>query len=166
MGDVGKLAARLGRVSVSVGGHPDGSLTASRARFRARPVTSIDEIEFRTVCPHDPGEYRAYMRLFWDVQTDLEPSTPRRTDEWLDAWIESVRARETHLSVRNGVALHDSRIVGLYIVRAHDAFGRRTAIVTCVWVHERYRSLGIARRLRQEAEAWALAIGAELLDYR
>ena len=166
MGDVGKLAARLGQVSVSVGGHPDASLTASRAHSRTRHVISIDEIEFRTVRRDDPAEYRAYMRLFWDVQADLDPNITRRTDEWLDAWIESVHGRETHRSTRNGVALHEGRIVGLYTLRAHDVLGRLGAHVTCVWVHDRYRRIGIAKRLRQEAEAWALAIGAELFDYR
>lgn len=147
-----------------MGGHPDASLAASRARSRARPVISIDQIEFRTVHPDDPAEYRAYMRLFWDIQIDLNPTFTRRTDEWLDNWVEAARVRETHRNARNGVALHDRRIVGLYAARTHDAHGRLVAHVAGLWVHEDYRRIGIAARLREEAEAWARGVGAEYLE--
>jgi len=123
-----------------------------------------DDIDLRTVRRDDPAEYRAYARRFWDVQVGIDPTFVRRTDEFIDRWIDSVRLRETDRNTHNGVALHDGEIVGLYLVRAHDMYGRLGAHVAGLWVHEGYRGLGLAARLREAAEAWARGIGAEFLS--
>jgi len=152
------------------------SLDAYLAADRAAPTSdqavvplglrpaSLDDIEIRTARRHDAAEYRAYVRLFWDIQIGIDPTFTRRTDEFLDRWIESVRLRETDRNTHDGVALHGGEIVGLYLVRAHDMYGSLGAHVAGLWVHEEYRGLGIAGLLRAAAETWARGIGAEFLS--
>jgi len=156
--------ARLGQVSVSVGGQEgfDVHLAASRVHLAA--MTALDDIEFRTARGDDPIEYRSYMRIYWDIQVGIDPGFTRRSDAFLDSWIEDVRDRETERNTHNGIALHEGEIVGLYTVRAHDVYGRLGAHVAGLWVHEDYRRMGVAATLREQAEAWARGIGAEFLS--
>jgi GNAT superfamily N-acetyltransferase len=103
--------------------------SAEAALSPRRRRAMLDDIELRTVRRDDPVEFRAYARRFWDIQLGIDPTFTRRTDEFLDQWIDSVRLRETD---RN--------------------------------THEELRGLGLAARLREAAETWARAIGAEFLS--
>lgn len=137
---------------------------ATATLTRERPLVTLDDIEFRTLQRDDPVEYRAYARIFWDIQVGIDPYFRRRTDEFIDSWLESVRDRETDRNAHSGIALHDDRIVGIYVVRAHDAYGLLGAHVAGLWIHEDYRRMGITRRLREDAEAWARGIGAAFME--
>jgi|SRR5271157_5666586 len=78
--------------------------------------------------------------------------------------MQSARAEETDLNTFSGIALHRYAIVGVHILRAYEEYERLGAHITGLWVHEGYRGIGIARRLKDNGEAWARRVGEEFLN--
>jgi len=127
-------------------------------------MVSIAEIEFRTVRVADVAEYRAYLRIFWDIPLGLNRYFTQRSDEFIDDWMRSARSRETDLNTFSGIALHQSAIVGVHILRIYEEYERRGAHIAGLWVRDGYRGLGIARTLKEDGEAWARRVGAAFLN--
>lgn len=127
-------------------------------------MVSNAEIEFRAVRVADPAEHRAYLRLFWDIPLGLDRYFTRRTDEYLDDWMKSARARETDLNTHSGIALCRGEIVGVHVLRTSEEYERLGVHIAGLWVREEFRSIGIARRLKQDGESWARRVGAEFLN--
>jgi GNAT superfamily N-acetyltransferase len=127
-------------------------------------MAAITEIEFRAVRADDPAEYRAYLRLFWDIPLGLDRYFTRRTDAFVEEWMQSARARETDSNTFSGIALHRKNTVGVHILRAFEEYERLGAHIAGLWVREECRGIGIARRLKQGGEAWARRVGAEFLN--
>jgi GNAT superfamily N-acetyltransferase len=126
-------------------------------------MVSITEIEFRTVRSADAAEYCTYLRLFWDIPIGLNHFT-RRSDEFIENWMRSARAKETDLNTFSGIALHRGAIVGVHILRTYEEYERLGAHIAGLWVREGYRGIGIARRLKENGEGWARRVGAEFLN--
>jgi GNAT superfamily N-acetyltransferase len=55
--------------------------------------------------------------------------------------------------------LHLGAIVGVHILRIYEEYERRGAHVAGLWVSEGYRGIGIARRLKENGEAWGRRVG-------
>ena len=118
-------------------------------------MVSLDDFEFRTVDLANSGEFRAFLRLFWDIPGSLDPQFERPSDQFVEEWMESARARELDENTYSGVALRQGSIVGLHIVRRFEEGGRIGAHAAGLWVDPSHRGLGVARRLKQDGEAWA-----------
>lgn len=127
-------------------------------------MAAISEIEFRTVRVDDPAEHRAYLRLFWDIPLALDRYFKRRSDEFVEEWMESARAKETELDTFSGIALHRDEIVGVHILRVFEEYERLGVHIAGLWVREGYRGIGIARRLKEDGEVWARRLGAAFLN--
>jgi len=127
-------------------------------------MVSSADVEFRTVRVGDDAEYRAYLRLFWDIPIGLNRYFTRRSDEFIEDWMRSARTNETDLNTFSAIALHRGAIVGLHILRIYEEYERRGAHIAGLWVSEGYRGIGIARRLKENGEAWARRVGAEFLN--
>ncbi len=124
----------------------------------------LDAITFRVVRYDDERELRAYLRIFWDLPAQQNPYFEPRSDAFVARWAEAARERETVQDTHAGVALHEERIVGLHLLRRFEEYEGCGAHIAGLWVDPTYRRMGIARRLKQQGEAWARSVGATFLN--
>lgn len=125
---------------------------------------NLQDIEFRTLDYSNDAEMRTYLRLFWDILLEHNEYFTRRSDEFLAESMATARKTETSENYYSGIALHGGEIVGLHIVRRFEEWEQIGAHIVALWVHPKYRRLGIAHRFKTEGENWARSIGATFMN--
>jgi GNAT superfamily N-acetyltransferase len=125
---------------------------------------TLDQIEFRTVDYNDDTELREYLRLFWDIPLEHNEYFTRRSDSFLDDWIQTAKRTENPGNTFSGIALDGSKIVGVHILRRFQEWEQIGVHIAGLWVHPKYRGLGIARALKLRGENWARSINASFIN--
>jgi GNAT superfamily N-acetyltransferase len=88
----------------------------------------------------------------------------RRSDEFVRTGCALRVPRRLISTSFSVIALHRGAIIGVHILRIYEEYERRGAHIAGLWVSEGYRGIGIARRLKEDGEAWARRVGAEFLN--
>jgi GNAT superfamily N-acetyltransferase len=127
-------------------------------------AAKLSDIEFRTLDYSDDAETRAYLRLLWDIPLEQNAYFTRRSEAFLEEWMQSARTTEDTSNTYSGIALHRAEIVGVHVVRRYVEYEQVGAHIAGLWVHPSYRRQGIAGVLKENGEAWARSIGAVFLN--
>jgi GNAT superfamily N-acetyltransferase len=124
--------------------------------------------EFRTLNYRDVAEVRAYLGLLFAISAEGDEFHFDKSDEFIDRAVIKVRREENESNTFAGVAIerHGLRpeIIGLHVVRRFEEGPRVGAHIGGLWVAERCRRQGVARRLKAMGESWARSIGAVFLN--
>ena len=125
---------------------------------------NLENVEFRTLDYASDSEMRAYLRRFWDIPLEHNEYFTRRSDSFVDDWIQSARKSEDATNTFSGIALHDKEIVGVHIARRFEEWEQVGVHIAGLWVDPSYRGLGIGRVLKANGEAWARSVGATFMN--
>lgn len=125
---------------------------------------TLSEIEFRELDYTSEAETRAYLRLLWDLPLEQNAYFTRRSEAFLEDWMQKARATENPANTYNGIALHLGEIVGLHVLRRYEEYEQVGAHIAGLWVHPSRHKMGIARTLKEKGEAWARSIGATFIN--
>jgi GNAT superfamily N-acetyltransferase len=124
--------------------------------------------EFRTLNYRDVGEVRAYLSLLFDISAEGDEFHFDKSAEFIDRAVIKVRREEDESNTFAGMALerrgHRPEIIGLHVVRRFEEGPLIGAHIGGLWVAERCRRQGVARRLKAMGESWARSIGAAFLN--
>jgi GNAT superfamily N-acetyltransferase len=138
-------------------------------------------LEFRTLNYRDVAEVRAYLEILYAISAEGDEFHFDRSEMVIDRAVIKVRREEdesntfaglalerpgasAHRGVNRGVDRGVDRIVALHIVRRFEEGPRIGAHIGGLWVAERWRRKGVARRLKEMGESWARSIGATFLN--
>lgn len=125
-------------------------------------------IEYRTLNYRDAAEVRAYLELLYAISAELDAYHFEKSPELIDRAVVKVRREENETNTFAGIALDRSvrprEIVGLHVVRRTEEGPVVGAHIGGLWVAERCRRRGIARRLKAMGESWARGIGAAFVS--
>src|SRR5688572_9816532 len=143
-------------------------------RGRALPL------EFRTLNYRDVAEVRAYLEILYAISAEGDEFHFDRSALVIDRAVIKVRREEDESNTFAGLALERgaagqkrrgpdeegrrAEIVALHIVRRFEEGPRVGAHIGGLWVAERWRRQGVARRLKAMGESWARGIGATFLN--
>jgi GNAT superfamily N-acetyltransferase len=122
----------------------------------------------------DVTEVRAYLEILYAISAEGDEFHFDRSAEVIDRAVLKVRREEDESNTFAGLALergrsgrgrrHNQKIVAIHIVRRFEEGPRIGAHIGGLWVEERWRRQGVARRLKAMGESWARAIGAGFLN--
>lgn len=121
-------------------------------------------IEYRTLDYADTDEIRRYLVSFYAIPAGVDEYHFAKDDAFIEQCIATARAQENASNTFAGIALDARAIVGLHILRRFEEGPRVGVHIAGLWVAEPHRRGGIARRLKQDGEAWARAIGADFIN--
>jgi GNAT superfamily N-acetyltransferase len=136
-------------------------------------VASRVSLEFRTLDYREVAEVRAYLEILYAISAVGDEFHFERSDEVIDRAVIKVRREEDESNTFAGLALERGaggrgarrgEIVALHIVRRFEEGPRIGAHIGGLWVAERWRRQGVARRLKAMGETWARGIGAGFLN--
>ena len=125
---------------------------------------SLQDISFRTVNYADELELRSYLEIFWKLPAENNEYFTKRTDSFMNEWLESAKNTESTENTFSGIALHSTKIVGLHIARKFEEWEQIGVHLAGLWVHPEYRGIGISKKMKQQAEVWAKSIGATFIN--
>ena len=125
---------------------------------------TLDDISFRTLDYSSDLEVRNYLRLFWDIPLENNEYFTRRSESFVEDWVQSARSTEDASNTFPGIALHGPDIVGVHIARRFEEWEQVGVHIAGLWVHPAYRGLGIARVLKANGENWARSVGATFMN--
>jgi GNAT superfamily N-acetyltransferase len=124
--------------------------------------------EFRTLNYRDVAEVRAYLSLLFDISAEADEFHFDKSAEFIDRAVIKVRREEDESNTFAGMAIErrgsGSEIIGLHVVRRFEEGPLVGAHIGGLWVAERCRRQGVARRLKAMGESWARSIGAAFLN--
>lgn len=140
-----------------------------------RPVDP--RLEFRTLDYRNVAEVRAYLEILYAISAEGDEFHFDRSAMVIDRAVIKVRREEDESNTFAGLALErpgnlrrssggsppahrGGTIVALHVVRRFEEGPRVGAHIGGLWVAERWRRQGVARRLKVMGEAWARSIGA------
>jgi GNAT superfamily N-acetyltransferase len=127
-------------------------------------------IELRTLNYRDVDEVRDYLVLLSQISAEGDEFHVERSAEDIDRAVLKARREEDESNTFAGIALERRtpgqrrQIVGLHILRRFEEGPLVGAHIGGLWVHERCRRQGIARRLKALGESWARSIGAAFIN--
>jgi ribosomal protein S18 acetylase RimI-like enzyme len=127
-------------------------------------------IELRTLNYRDVAEVRDYLVLLSQISAEGDEFHVERSAEDIDRAVLKARREEDESNTFAGIALERRtpgqrrQIVGLHILRRFEEGPLVGAHIGGLWVHERCRRQGIARRLKALGESWARSIGAAFIN--
>ena len=121
-------------------------------------------IEYRTLNYRDTRELRAFLELLYAIAAERDPYHFEKSEEFIDRCLVKARREEDATNTFAGLALEGAQIVGLHVLRRFEEGPLVAAHVAGLWVAERCRRRGIARRLKELGESWARSIGAHFLN--
>jgi ribosomal protein S18 acetylase RimI-like enzyme len=137
-------------------------------------------IEFRTLDYKDVAEVRAYLELLYAISAEGDEFHFDRSAEFIDRAVIKARREEDESNTFAGIALdraptmaastllrgrvRGKEIVGLHVLRRFEEGPSIGAHIGGLWVAERCRHQGVARRLKTMGESWARGIGAAFLN--
>jgi GNAT superfamily N-acetyltransferase len=121
-------------------------------------------IDYRTLNYKDIRELRAFLELLYAIAAERDPYHFEKSEEFIDRCLVKARREEDSSNTFAGLALEGSQIVGLHVLRRFEEGPLVAAHVAGLWVAERCRRRGIARRLKELGENWARSIGAAFLN--
>ena len=121
-------------------------------------------VEFRTLDYANTGEVRRYLELFYAVPAEWDEYYLPKSSEFIESCVGTARNEENSNNTFSGVALEGADIIGLHILRRFDEGGLVGVHIAGLWVAERHRRTGVARRLKELGEAWARSIGANFVN--
>jgi GNAT superfamily N-acetyltransferase len=128
----------------------------------------MTQLIFRTLNYRDVAEVRAYLALLFDISAEGDEFHYERSDELIDRAVLKARREEDESNTFAGMALErreqGSEIVALHVVRRFEEGPRLGAHIGGLWVAERHRHSGVARKLKAMGESWARGIGATFLN--
>lgn len=128
---------------------------------------SLDPLlEFRTLNYRDVAEVRSYLERLYAISAEGDEFHFDRSEMLIDRAVIKVRREEDESNTFAGLAMERSsaNIVALHIVRRFEEGPRLGAHIGGLWVAERWRRRGVARRLKSMGESWARGIGASFLN--
>ena len=137
------------------------------ARWPARSIGATPSrvpIEYRTLQYQDVAEVRAYITLLYAISAQGDAYHFKKSPEFIDRAVIKARREENESNTFAGLALTRAEIVGVHLLRRIEEGPRVGAQVAGLWVAERWRRQGIARRLKLAGESWARGIGAEFIN--
>jgi GNAT superfamily N-acetyltransferase len=124
--------------------------------------------EFRTLNYRDVAEVRAYLYLLFAISAEGDEFHFDKSDEFVDRAVLKARREEDESNTFAGMALErgerGQQIIGLHVVRRFEEGPLIGAHVGGLWVAERCRRQGVARRLKAMGERWARSIGAAFMN--
>lgn len=136
-----------------------------------RPPGLPHTIELRTLNYRDVAEVRAFLALLAQISAEGDEFHVERSAEDIDRAVLKARREEDESNTFAGIALErrpqglpGSEIVALHIVRRFEEGPVVGAHIGGLWVVERWRGRGIARRLKAMGESWARGIGAAFIN--
>jgi GNAT superfamily N-acetyltransferase len=128
----------------------------------------------------DVAEVRAYLELLYAISAEGDEFHFDRSAEFIDRAVIKARREEDESNTFAGIALaraapgsgagaarsrvRGKDIVGLHVLRRFEEGPLIGAHIGGLWVAERYRRQGVARRLKSMGESWARGIGAAFLN--
>lgn len=128
-------------------------------------------IELRTLDYRNVAEVRDYLTLLAEISAEGDEFHVARTPEEIDRAVLKARRDEDESNTFAGIALERQKqgragraIVGLHVLRRFEEGPLVGAHIGGLWVHERLRRRGIARRLKAMGERWARGIGASFIN--
>lgn len=127
-------------------------------------------IELRTLNYRDVDELRDYLTLLAQISAHGDEFHVERSSEDIDRAVLKARREEDESNTFAGIALERRapgqrrEIVGLHILRRFEEGPLVGAHIGGLWVLERCRRQGIARRLKAMGESWARSIGAAFIN--
>jgi GNAT superfamily N-acetyltransferase len=125
-------------------------------------------VELRTLNYRDVAEVRAYLTRLAGISAEGDEFHTERSPEEIDRAVIEARRKEDESNTFAGIALERGapgrEIVGLHILRRFEEGPLVGAHIGGLWVHERCRRRGIARRLKAMGETWARGIGAAFIN--
>lgn len=120
--------------------------------------------ELRTLNYRDVAEVREYLRLLQAISAEGDEWHVERPPELLDRAVIRARREENPGNTFAGLALDRREIIAVHVLRRIEEGPRVGAHVGGLWVAERCRRQGVARRLKAMGESWARGIGATFLN--
>lgn len=131
----------------------------------------MNGVELRTLDYRDVAEVRAYLALLAEISAEGDEFHVQRSAEDIDRAVLKARREEDESNTFAGIAIErrapgkaGREIVGLHILRRFEEGPLVGAHIGGLWVHERCRRRGIARRLKAMGESWARSIGARFIN--
>ncbi len=121
-------------------------------------------VEYRTLNYKDIAEVRAYITLLYAISAQGDDYHFDKSPEFIDRAVIKARREENESNTFAGLALERGEIVGVHLLRRIEEGPRLGAQVAGLWVAERCRRQGLARRLKASGESWARGIGAEFMN--
>jgi len=121
-------------------------------------------IEYRTLNYRNVSELRTFLGLLYEISAERDPYHFEKSPEFIDRALVKARREEDASNTFAGLALEGTEIVGLHVLRRFEEGPLVGAHVAGLWVAERCRRRGVARRLKAMGESWARSIGAAFLN--
>jgi ribosomal protein S18 acetylase RimI-like enzyme len=128
-------------------------------------------IQLRTLDYGDVDEVRVYLGLLAQISAEGDEFHVARSEEDIDRAVLKARREEDESNTFAGIAVErrgpgrrGRQIVGLHVLRRFEEGPLVGAHIGGLWVHERCRRQGIARRLKAMGESWARSIGATFIN--
>jgi GNAT superfamily N-acetyltransferase len=120
---------------------------------------------FRLLNYKDISEVRSFITLLYAISAEAaDPFHFTKSPQFIDRCVVKARREEKPENTFSGVALEGKEMVGVHVLRRFDEGQLVGAQVAGLWVAERCRRRGVARRLKAMGEAWARSIGADFLN--
>ena len=112
----------------------------------------------------DIGEVRAFITLLYAISAEGDPFHFDKEPEFIDRSVLKALREENPANTFAAVALERREIVAVHVLRRFEEGPLVGAQVAGLWVIERCRRRGVARRLKAMGEDWARSIGAHFLN--
>ena len=126
---------------------------------------TFSDIIFRDLDYSNKIEVSNFMQLFWSVPFSLgDEYIPKQSNDFIEDYISKAIESENESNTFSGIAFHNSKIVGIHVLRKFTEFDSVGAHIANLWVHEDYRKLGVATELKKRGESWAISIGANFIN--
>ncbi len=108
----------------------------------------------------DPAELHRLAEIHESAPLNWDPEYVV-TEERIQIWVRKLEKTKTDPQYCYLVARIAGELVGTHWLEVIDEDGRSVAHITSLWVHNDFRRQGIATRLKQLGEEWALGQGVE-----
>jgi GNAT superfamily N-acetyltransferase len=120
---------------------------------------------FRMLNYKDISEVRSFITLLYAISAEAaDPFHFAKSPQFIDRCVVKARREEKPENTFSGLALEGKEMVGVHVLRRFDEGPLVGAQIAGLWVAERCRRRGVARRLKAMGEAWARSIGADFLN--
>jgi GNAT superfamily N-acetyltransferase len=121
-------------------------------------------LAYRLLNYKDIGEVRAFVTLLYAISAEADPFHFEQSPEFIDRAVLKAQREENPSNTFAALVLERREIVAVHVLRRFEEGPLVGAQVAGLWVAQRCRRRGVARRLKAMGEAWARSIGAHFLN--